>query len=563
PLCFTRTSPSAGRLLIALLLGMLAFAPRAARADFKLTLDNKDGDTISDIAKIVAHADSSDGIDKVEFYVDDQLRYTTQSVPYAYKWDTIPDTEGKHTLMVTAYDSNQQTKKTMLSLVIDNELALGAPALAQKAQAALRAGNNDTATRYCRRTLKADPGNLEASRVLAAIAASTGDWDRAVAVMEKAKDLDQNAPALLEMAGYRMHHALMPENALTFIPEYQKIVELRQKAADMVVDAVKKPYAAPGVVVPAAGHDAIGDAMLAAGRVHDALIEYKKAGDAAPLPSLNRYTLALVLDDQMQEAIAVTRPLIRDRKGDAATRAATGLAYLRQRQFDQARAIVQPDLTGSTPASYIVAAYADIALDHLKEALDEAKKAVELAPTAGDAHYAYSMAIRNLADSEQELIHAMSLSPFENGPLLDYAARIALQRKTDRYDDALKLTEIALERSKGDINAKLIQALLYLQKSRFKEAEPILDALVRMTPTPPDVHMAVAVYYDLKQSPTQARAHYDAAGKLDPVRFTPIIVPSPMELLQSYARRWHYRGDFYLTPTTLYPPKMEAAAQTP
>src|SRR5579863_2314363 len=90
---------------------LLLMAASAARAEFKLSVDLKDGDKIHDISKIVAHADSSDGIDKVEFYVDDQLKSTAQGVPYTLTWDTIPDTEGKHTLAITAYDSNGQTKK--------------------------------------------------------------------------------------------------------------------------------------------------------------------------------------------------------------------------------------------------------------------------------------------------------------------------------------------------------------------------------------------------------------------------------------------------------------------
>ena len=559
PFCFTHRAKSVGRLLSLLTLGLLVFASRPARADFKLTLDNKDGDTISDIAKIVARADSSDGIDKVEFYVDDQLRATTQSVPYTYKWDTIPDMEGKHTLSVTAYDSNQQTKKTMISLVIDNELALGAAALAQKAQAALKAGDNDEAIRYCRRTLKAEPNNLEASRVLASIAASNGDWDRATEVLEKGKGLDQSAPALMDLASYRMRHALLPENSLTFIAELQKVVELRHKAADLAVNVAIKQHGAVGAAATPGDHEAIGDALLMAHRVHEAVVEYAKAGDTAPLTSLNRYTLALALDDQMQEAVAITRPLIRDKKGDAATRAATGLALLRQLQFAAAKAMVQPDLLGNTPASYIVAAFADIALDNPKAALAESEKAIELAPAAGEAYYVHSMAIGNLADSEKSLIQAITLSPFENGPLMDYAVRLALQRKSDRYDDALKLTEVALQRYPTDINAKVIQSLLHLQKGHYKEVEPVLDPLVRKNPAP-DVQMTVAIYYDLKMNPSLSRKYYEAAGKQDPLRFSPIIVPKPMEFLQSYARKWHYRADPYLTPATLYPPKAEAPA---
>ena len=72
-------------LLLAVCCLLTAAAP--VRADIKLTLDKKDGASISDVARIVARADSADNIDKVEFYVDDQLRYTGPSIPYAFTWE--------------------------------------------------------------------------------------------------------------------------------------------------------------------------------------------------------------------------------------------------------------------------------------------------------------------------------------------------------------------------------------------------------------------------------------------------------------------------------------------
>ena len=151
----------------------------AARAEFKLTLDLKDGAKIHDIQKVVAHADSSDGIDKVEFFVDDQLRATVTGIPYTLTWDTIADKEGKHTLSVTAYDSNGQTKKLSVSLEVDNELGLGAVALAKKAREALAAGDTVSAVNYSCRSLKGGAaGNVAASRATAALAARDLDWIR-------------------------------------------------------------------------------------------------------------------------------------------------------------------------------------------------------------------------------------------------------------------------------------------------------------------------------------------------------------------------------------------------
>ena len=190
----------------------LLTAAAPLRADIKLKLDSKTGDSISDIVKIVAHADSTDNIDKVEFYVDDQLRFTAPSVPYVFTWDTIPDKEGMHTLAVTAFDGNGQTKKLSITLNIDNELALGGDALAKKAGDALKANDLPGALKYCRRTLKADPGNADGSRVLAGIYASENDWNRAVVALEKSKIVATDATTMLELATYKMRRALQPEN---------------------------------------------------------------------------------------------------------------------------------------------------------------------------------------------------------------------------------------------------------------------------------------------------------------------------------------------------------------
>src|SRR5690348_8573382 len=97
------------RLSIAVL-GLLLPAAGTASADITLTTDLKNGDKVSDIAKIVAHADSPDGIDKVAFKVDAEAPVAVASVPYEFAWDTIKTTEGPHTLAITAYSSNGQSK---------------------------------------------------------------------------------------------------------------------------------------------------------------------------------------------------------------------------------------------------------------------------------------------------------------------------------------------------------------------------------------------------------------------------------------------------------------------
>ncbi len=322
-----RAAPASRPIRNAAVVALWAFAllftsGLAAHAEFKLTLDLKDGAKIHDVQKIVAHADSSDGIDKVEFFVDDQLKATATGIPYTLTWDTIADIEGKHTLAITAYDSNGQTKKITVALEIDNELSLGAEALAKKAHDALDAGDTVTAVNYSRRSLKAEPGNVLASRVTAALAARDGDWAKAATVLEAANGYDADPSALHELATYKFRRAMMPENASTLVASIQSYVDLRQKAADMATVRVKAK--------DAAAHEAIGDALLQAGHYKDAQLEYQKTGDNMPISTANKLALAYTLQDNIELAVAFIRPLIQEKRADKVTRALYGLALLRK-----------------------------------------------------------------------------------------------------------------------------------------------------------------------------------------------------------------------------------------
>ncbi len=536
------------------LLGLFAVSGFAARADITLSLNFKDGDKVSDITKLIAKVESSDGIDKVEFRVDDDLRNSDTSVPYEYEWDTIADTEGAHTISITAYDSNMQTKRITVALAIDNEIALGAPALAQKAQDALAAKDNATALRYSRRALKAEPGNSEASRVLAGLYAGQQDLPKAIATLEKAKNLDASTGAMLDLAAYRLRRALQPENAATFLTELQAVNDLRHKAADLAVKETTKRVTVDGKI-SAEGHDAIGDALTFAGHTHQATLEYGKAaiGDDAPLTSVNRLALSLVMENRPQEAMNLLRPLMRTKKADAVSRAIEGLSLLRQQQFVEARAAVQPDLADHVPASLIVAAYADSALGKRRDAAAAAHDAAVLLPNVGEAQFALAIATPDPVESDSAISRALALSPFQVGLYLEYAARIALSKRQDRYDQALNLTDLVLKAEPDNMSAKMMQAMIFLQANRLPEAEPILKDLNKKYATEPDMLLALATYWNVKDSGGQVTYFMNQARKADADRFAPSSPLRPLEFIALVNRKLHYRGGLFLTPASLYP----------
>jgi tetratricopeptide (TPR) repeat protein len=539
--------------LLLLVIGLLASLGRAARAEIKITFDLKDGDKIADVTNLVAHIDSSAGVDKVEFRVDDQLRFTTTSTPYEYKWDTIADTEGKHTVTVTAYDPNMQTKRATLTVNIDNELGLGADALAQKAQDALNAKDVETARKYARRALKAEPTNLNAARVLAAIYSATGEYGRAADTLDKAKGIEASSDAMLELASYRTRYALQPDNATKFLTSMQAANELRHKAADLAVEQARKQNTGD----TAATHEAIGDALFNAGRYNEAIEEYGKSavGDGAPITSATRLGLAYIQTRQYRKATDLLEPYRTAKKDDAALRAVLALALLNTNHPEEARKLVFSDLADHVPASLIMAAYTDVLLDKHKEAAAESSDAVSLLPNAGDAQYAYSLSTLKPIESEQALLKALSLCSLQTGPYLDYAARIALTKRQDRYDTALDITDVVLKLDPDNVTGRLMQALIYLQTKRVPDAKSILELLYKQNPGAPDVIMALASYCNTLGISALTGTYMDKARALDPLHFSIVQPLNPLECLQLLMRKVHFREDAFLTIGTLYSSK--------
>jgi len=538
---------------------LLLVSSARLRADITIKFDDlKDGDKISDVAPIIVRADSGDGIDKVEFAVDDQLRFSSGSSPYTFKWDTIADTEGAHSLAVTAIDANGTKKTVKLNLMIDNQLSLGAPALAAKAREGLAAGDMDTAMKYSRRALKADPDNTDAARALAAIEAHRDEWDKAIGTLDKAKELSKSVQGMLELASYRMRRAVLPENAANLVSDIDAASTLRRKAADLAIENLKARNL-PGD--EARSHEMLGDAYTDAARYREAIQEYSKSSGSGALTSVNRVALAYVLNGQAPEALVLLRPIIKEKTGDAATRAVLGLALLRSRRFAEARDAVRTDLGGSHPASDIVAAYADAVLQKQPASLQEAKDAADARPNLGEAHYALSMGLVRLVDSEAEVVKAMAMSPFQSGPMVDYACRIALSADhADKYPTALRLLQTVLTRDPDDEAAQIAKVLLLLHTNRVAEAEPELAALVKRDPESADVQVLAAIYFDIKGNPTATGERLKLARKYDPDTFDLGIAPKPIVFLYQEFRKAHYRADFYLSPECLYPAKPVASA---
>ncbi len=538
---------------LATLAALMIGASLPSLADVKITSELKDGDKVSDVAKVLARVDSTEGVDKVEFRVDDTLRYTDTSQPYVYDWDTLSDTEGEHTVTITGYDSNGVSKRITLKLVVDNEISSGAQALGEKAQEALEQKDEAAAFRYAKRSQKAEKGALLGSRVSAKIYASHSEWAQAIDSLEKASGLEENPAALKELAGYKIQRALRPENT-NFAADFTSVAELRRKAAEKDIAAVKAKNVVSENKPTVEQITPIGDALLNNGKFGDAHTEYSLLGYEQGNAIDARRALSSVLQDKVEEGEGILRPLLRAKTDDAPVRAVHGLALLRRHLFTEARAAVAKDLLDQYPAALIVASYADSALGKRREALSEAKDVITLYPAAGEAYYAASLASADLRESDKLLGKALALSPFQPGPLNNYTARVAVSKRNDRYDQALNLTDLTLKYYPDNYFAKLIQAMVYVQTKKDREAQTALNLLSKLNKDAPETKMAFAVYFEANNNTSESARWADFTRKTDSRMDRP-LPPRPTEYLDWINRQLFFRAEPFLSLDTLYPAK--------
>ena len=83
------------------------------------------GATVSGTVNVTADASDDNGVDKVEFSIDGELKSTDTTSPYEYSWDTTAETEGSHSITAKAYDTIGQTATDSINVTVDNVPAEG------------------------------------------------------------------------------------------------------------------------------------------------------------------------------------------------------------------------------------------------------------------------------------------------------------------------------------------------------------------------------------------------------------------------------------------------------
>ena len=105
------------------------------------------GDSVAPSVSITSHADSDElvgdevitatatdaaGVSKVEFYVDDVLRFTDTSFPYSWTFDSTTASNGSHTISVKAYDPSNNIGTDSITITTNNDTAITQPSITKK-----------------------------------------------------------------------------------------------------------------------------------------------------------------------------------------------------------------------------------------------------------------------------------------------------------------------------------------------------------------------------------------------------------------------------------------------
>jgi len=84
------------------------------------------GQSVNEIVTITVTTQDNEGIDRVEFYIDDSLFFTDTESPYQYDWNTTQyDDNSEHIAKVISYDnSDNSTESQPIMLIVDNRVYL-------------------------------------------------------------------------------------------------------------------------------------------------------------------------------------------------------------------------------------------------------------------------------------------------------------------------------------------------------------------------------------------------------------------------------------------------------
>lgn len=540
----------------------LAFTPAlllfAAPVPPNLSVNLKDNALVGDIVTVTATATSEAGISRVEFSVDDQLRATVSKSPYEYKWDTVDEEEGRHTLIVAAFDLDGKTATKRLKLEVDNGLSVGVKLHAEKTMAAFRKADFEAAFLEGRKAYKIKNSDPDGIRSMAIAVGGRGDTNRAIDLLEKPQNINGQMvgdPKLfplsdrdsLEVRGYfhLKRAAAQPDKGQA--PELATVFDLGRKTMQARADEARVAHPSP--FKSAADQFAVGDALFAQG-AYDAALEVYRGGPATGISPINRQALTLMVSDRTLEADTLLQQQIKENRANDTTHALAALLLFRQHKYKQARQEADGPAERKSLTGLLVLAHTDLALRDFRRGIDSLKQLAERADT-GEVHYLASclaMDSKDLKRATDECMETLSRSPALTESYNLRAYQLGALVPTDGLAQALPIFDLAAQRDPKSSDARAGRAIVLMQQKKFKMAEPIVHELSRQERMSADVWVAMAALAAENNDRLKATEYLAQANRLDPALFPDTLVPHMPDFFIRVAR---YRRPPLLTPALL------------
>jgi tetratricopeptide (TPR) repeat protein len=494
---------------------------------------------LGDIVRLRADADSSAGIARIVFEIDNQFRAEVKKPPYLYDWDTLAENDGTHTISVIAYNVNGQTGVQRVKVKVENKLALGHKHFAREALEAFRRADELGLVKAARKAYRITTVDPSVARMMALAVGVQGDLARAFQMLDDRQlGIPPEDPITLEVRGFLLlARAFRNPDIRASLADLQQGMALTRRRSQMALEETLKEF--PASTTEQEGLLARGDAFFGVGKYDAALEPYQKAAEKAASGTprrraVQRVGATLLALGRTAEAEKSILKLIKDREANTTTYALLAGILFQQRKYQVAREMVENGVTQRNPASLVVSVLCNLALGARAEAYKQARDAVYAADTA-ETQYVALAALGDNGDKEgafKSFTSAAINAPLYVPNLTERAFQVMnYDQDSERFAKAINLFDLVLTLDSNCAAAVAGRTLALMQEKRHSAAQTFLARWSKLEPTAPDLFVLTAV--DLYRDPTKVRAMNEAlarARQIDPANFRDQRVPELPEI---------------------------------
>ncbi len=526
---------------------------------------------LNNIVRYEVEADSSAGVARVTFEVDDQFRLEVKKPPYRYDWDTLNENDGPHTIAIVAYNNNGQTGVLRTKVAVENKLSLGIPYYAEQALEAMRTGDEVTLEHAARKAYKISTAEPDAIRAMALYIGFRGNVDEAMRMLNDRQSGIIDDEVTLEIKGFlQLLRAGRNPNLIAMLPDLRTGLGMAQQRARIIISETKKRISDSSTDPSALLNR--GDIFWTYHKYEAAFASYTSAEQLAKEPALLRRIqlrkgIALLRLGRIKEAEDIAKALLKKFGGDYTVQALNGAVLYYQRRYSEAQNMVEKAADKKNLASVMVCSMTDLILGARARAYKQVRDAFKVLDGT-ETQFAALAVLAEAGEKEnarKSFTLAIMNSPLAVSTLSEYAFNsMVFENAPDRFQYALNIFDVALNLEPDNASALSGRAVALYGLKRWKSLTDCLEKLHNADPVSPDLFVLMAA--EMSQDPAKAPAIAEAlrrANRLDPINFNFKDVPKA-EILAAKVMR--VRRVLPLTPFVMdradNPPPVELEEPT-